>query len=397
MTILTYNSKYVVQSTTQVSVTSDIYTDDTPASQTFTLTATQTVLVIYNAISIPVLTATAHYLKSKINVDTVDYSEAWNRHGSDIGNYTRNTVFWIGTLAAGSHTIKGRLASESISDTVTIGNRILLIYVFNGNEFQFVDDNTLASTASVYPTYIDDPNASVTFTPSGSCKALYLYGNSNEGATEALHGKTISISVSGTDYSRADKGLSSVDRPESLTTCYANSLTAVSTTVIGRYCANAVGTVTINHRQLGVLLLADTTLLDIITSDVQVSSVADAITDDTQASITRVLSDTRELLVIAMGTKLETVASSAFGECYGIMTNAVDRQQSRLSIGTYSDRGTCNMTCWAEILSVGSQSVKGRYSNNNVGDTAVIDHRRVIALWLVPLAPTLIPVGWLKA
>lgn len=396
MTLLTFNAKYVVQSTTQVSNATAVYADDTQASQTFSLSGNQTVLAIYNPTSIPAVGAAAVYLYSKINVDTIDYSEGITRTGSDIGNYTRNTVFWIGTLGSGSHTIKGRLAGDG-SVTTTIGDRILLIYIFDGTEFQFVDDNTTATTTSVRSVggYVNDPNASVTFTPSGTCKALYLYGNTNDGASEVVDGKTIAINVAGTDYSRADKGISSLNRPEGLTTCYANSLTAVSTTVTGRFAANATGTVTINHRQLGVLLLADTTLLDIITSDTQVSSVANSLTDDTQASISRTTTDTRELLVVAMGTKFDLSTSSVFGETYGIMTNTVDRQKSRLSIGTHASEGTCNMTCWAETLTAAAQTVKGRYSNNNTGDTAVIDSRRVIALWFA-LAGGGIPASWFK-
>jgi predicted anti-sigma-YlaC factor YlaD len=78
-TLLTFNSKYVVtDSTTAVTSTSTTLADDTPASQTFTLAASQTVLVIYNAFN---NNGSTEYTRGKqiaINVDTVDYANTWN-------------------------------------------------------------------------------------------------------------------------------------------------------------------------------------------------------------------------------------------------------------------------------------------------------------------------------
>ena len=89
-----------------------------------------------------------------------------------------NTVFWIGTLASGSHTIKGRFASNTSGSTATVSNRVLLIYILNGDAFQYVDSSTTSTTTST--SLEDDPQASFTFTPPGTCKALILYNISNQ-------------------------------------------------------------------------------------------------------------------------------------------------------------------------------------------------------------------------
>ena len=49
MTLLTYNSKYITQSSSSAQSSSATLGDDSYASQTFTLSATQTVFVIYAA------------------------------------------------------------------------------------------------------------------------------------------------------------------------------------------------------------------------------------------------------------------------------------------------------------------------------------------------------------
>ena len=379
MALLSYKEKYVVQSTTAVSTTALGLADDTQASQTFNLAATQTVLVIYQANNVYGATMTVTGMQNAISIDGTDKANSWDSpYGADC--CTRNQVFWIGSLASGSHTIKGKFASNYSGNTATISNRILLIYIFDGDEFQYVDSTTLVSTTSA--TFVDDTAASVTFTPSGSCKALYLYNTGKDySATEYGYGKKCAISVAGTDYSQAEKSPWGDNSADSVFTCYAGSLTATETTTKGRFASNSSGSqVDIDRRQLGVLLLADTTLLDIIVSDTQVSTTSNTLVDDAQASISRTTTDTRELLVVAMGTKRHNTSSTDRGECYGILTNTVDRQNSRGSFGitTAADSAA---TCWAENLAAGNHNVKGRFSNNTGTNTAVIDSRRVIALW----------------
>ena len=64
-------------------------------------------------------------------------------------NYpARNTVFWIGTLGSGSHTIKEDLPATPAA-TATISNRVLLIYILDGDTFLYLDSSA-TSTDSNY-------------------------------------------------------------------------------------------------------------------------------------------------------------------------------------------------------------------------------------------------------
>jgi len=378
--LLTFDSKYIVTSTTAVTTTSTSLVDDTEASQTFNLSASKTVLVIYQANSVHGATMPIRGMQNAISVDGADVANSWDSPYSS--NYaTRNFTFWIGTLSAGDHTIKGRFASQTSGSTATISNRVLLIYIFNGDEFYYIDSSTASTTNST--ALVDDPQASVTFTPPGACKGLTLYnvGNVN-GSTEHSRGKKAAINVNGTDYSQAEKSPYSSNYSDSVFTCYASSLGAVSTTVKGRFAAHATSTVTISRRQLGVLLFADSSALDIITSDTQVSTTSSSLVDDAQATISRTTTDGRELLVIAMGTKRNGTSTSNYGECYGIMVDAVDRANSR---GSPYGSSTANSaaTAFGITLASGGHTVKGRFSNNTGTTSARIDSRRVIALWLI--------------
>lgn len=384
MTLLSFNSKYVVQSTVQVQTASAVLVDDTEASQTFVLTAAQTVLVIYQANSDEGATMDSGGMTNAISVDSVDFANS-NDSPDTSNDACRNCIFWIDSLALGNHTIKGRFSNADGAGTVSINNRILLIYILNGDEFQYIDDTTLQTSSS--STLANDLSASVTFTPSGNCKALYLYNVTNaDAATENSDGKKIAINV-GSDFSQAEKAPNTSNDADSVITYYANTLTAIATTVVGRFARNSViGTVTVNRRQLGVLLFADDTLLDSITSDVQVTTASGALVNDTEATINRVTVDTRELLVVVMGTKRTISATS--GEAYGIQTNSIDRQLSRGSSGGLGANPNSAATTWAQNLTAGNHAIQGRFSKNAAADAtnAIIDNRRIFALWLTTVA-----------
>src|SRR4030042_5860836 len=104
-TLLTFDSKYVVTSSNALTTTSATLVDDTEASQTFNLTASKTVLVIYQANSVHNAAMPNTGMQNAIRVDGTDRAISWDSPYTT--NYaTRNTVFWVGTLGSGSHTIK---------------------------------------------------------------------------------------------------------------------------------------------------------------------------------------------------------------------------------------------------------------------------------------------------
>lgn len=381
MTLLSYNSKYVIPSVVSSTTTSSSLVDDPQASQTFSLDATRVVLVIYEATCDYGATAPDKGGSHAISVDTVDYAQSWD--SSFTNGPHRDCVFWIGSLGAGSHTIKGRFASNTNGSTFTISRRVLLIYVLNGDEFQYVDDATQRTVAST--TLTDDASASVTFTPSAQCKLLALYNAANNpSANEDGYGKKVAISIAGADYGQAEKAANYTGYADSVFTCHALQRAAVSTTVKGRFAnAHQAATVYINRRQLGVLLFSDDTLLDIVTSTTQVNATSVTLVDDTEATISRSISATQELLVIAMGTKRDgTADTNYYGHKYGIKVNDNDRVEASNGNGA-NTRGMSAATAYAETLDAGSHTIKGRFCITGGGAFKVyVDARQVVALWL---------------
>ena len=379
MTLLTYKGKYVITSTTSSQTTSSSLQDDPQASQIFTLSATQVVLVIYAANNTHGQAMPATGMLNAISVDAADKANSWDGEGG--ANFcVRNCIFWIGTLAAGQHTVKGRFASNTSGSTCTINNRVLLIYIFDGDEFQYVDNATLQTTTSA--SFVDDSYASVTFTPTAACVLLALYNAANMNTTkEASDGKVTAINIAGSDYAQAEKsgGYKNFD---SIFTVHALSRTAISTTVKGRFHVATSGTAVIDRRQLAVLLIDDTVPFDIVTSTTQVSNNTGNLIDDTQCTITRTPASASELLVIAMGTKRNGGSSSQYGHRYGIKVDANDRTNSCGAPGQgYGTAGHSAATAWAESVTAAEHIIKGRFSNNYSTQTAYVDARQVVALW----------------
>lgn len=388
MTLLTYHSKYVVQSSTAISTTSTTLQDDSYASQTFYLDSTKTVLAIYVANN-TVEAADANILINAISIDGTDHSTA-NQAGAvsdGLAGLSRNTCFWIGSLNAGTHTIKGRFAATLQAGTISVRNRTLLIYIFNGNEFTFVENNTQQSTTSA--TYVDDSYATATFTPTGACKALILYAaNTAFNSSESIYGKKICIRVGSTDYTACEAHQSPIylDSGNSLCTAYALPLTATSTTVKGRFACVVSGSesVTIDKHVLGVLLLDDSTTVDLSSSTTQVSNSSTTLANDTQATITR--SASGELLVLAQATQKLDTSGSTDGNIYGISIDSTDVAHTRFAP---SQQGFpfSGFVTYAQTATSGSHTIYGRFAANVSGQTAKIDTRILIALWFSTSTP----------
>ena len=394
MTLLTYLSKYVVKSEVAVQTTSTSLVDDTQAIQTFTLDAAKTVLVIYSTYQNFNASVLRNGYQQCIKIDDTEIANTWDTcYG--INYPTRNCSVWVGTLAAGQHTIKGRIAVvyNVNGTTLTVNGRVLLIIIFDGDEFQYVDDATTSTTTST--TFVDDPQVSKTFTPSAACKALFLYNITNSGATEHDRGKQIALSVTGggtlTNGAALAKAPSAANFVSSAFTCHAMPLTAVSTTVKGRFCNHytAAATVTIHRRQFAALLFSDSVLLDMVTSTTQVSTSSATLVDDAQCSVTRTTGP-GEVLIVAASYHDYGAGSGYAGHRYGIMVDAVDRSCSRSS--AYQDTYSNNpATAWIETIASGSHTIKGRISHNySSAETVKIDARQVAVLWLVTTinAPT---------
>ncbi len=379
MTLLKFNSKYVLtDSSHSVNVSSSTLADDTYASQTFSLSKTQTVLVIYQVANNYGTTEDSAGKYIAINVDGVNYGQV-GQCPYDSNFPEGETTFWIGSLAAGNHTIKGQFAATVNTKTVTIDNRSLIIIIFDGDEFTLATSavaNTFTSTS-----FADD-NVSITATPSGSCVALAIYAvSNNKGSVEGGYGRKIAINFGGSDLVQVEgTPACAANYTEAEFTAYAASQDATSLTVKGRAAVNSSGTSTIDRHYLALLFFDPSTLLDINTTVSQVSTTSNTLVDDSQCTISRTTTDSRELLVIAIGTKRRPTSSDFHGECYGISINGVDVASSRQSPFNSGEANSVS-TSYGLTVAAGSQTIKGRLSNNLTTSTAIIDARVVIALW----------------
>ncbi|MCK9310679.1 MAG: hypothetical protein M0P26_00210 [Bacteroidales bacterium] len=380
MTLLTYVHKYVNQSAATVQSTSTTFSDDTGATRTFTIASKQTILVIYAVNGAHGNANSVYGFKSAISIDGTDHSIM--SQSAYAANYSlRNTCVWVGTLAAGEHTIVGRIACNVASTTTTISNHTLLIYILDGDEFTYVEDTTAVTLQST--TYVDDSYASVTATPSGACKALIFYGvSNNHGVTERYVGKKIMINTGGTDRTASEMFQSGYNtgttNADSNTTAWAESISATSRTFKGRWAGNGAQLTTISRRFFCVLFFADSTILDVDTDTTAVASTSTTLSDDGNISITR--SHEGELLCIYAATKATGTTSAIYGTQYGIMLDSADVATSR-SAAAYSSDGHQALITYAATVAAGSHTIKGRMSTNYATTATYATKKIMIALW----------------
>src|SRR4030042_638737 len=269
---------------------------------------------------------------------------------------------------------------------VAISERVLLIVIFDGDQFWYIDDATTQTTASA--TLVNDPNATQAFTPPAACNARILYNVGNTyGSTEDQNGKYGAINLGGTDYSQLIKS-SGNTKSDNVFTLHYSALTATPQTAQGRFASRFGGlTVTISRRQLGVLLFADSTLADYVTSSTSGNKTSLYPVNDGQALISRTTTEARELLVVATGG-LDYQASAVTGLAYGIQVDGTDRTKSRTSPLNLAGSNSSNSSAaWAETLAAGSHTVQGRYGNNAGTSAVYVTSRRVVALWFPGQTP----------
>lgn len=386
MTLLTFSGRYQVQVDSATATSSSTFINDSYMTKTFSLTANKTVLVFYMANSVQGSTNAATGFKNAISVDGTDHSLMYT--SGYAANYAmRNTCVWVGTLTAGSHTITGRFASNVSGSTTTITNRTLLILIFDGDEFSFVEAaNTLTATGT---SFITDSYSDITATPSGACKALAFYGATNvHGATERFVGKKVMLNIGGTDYVESEMRqscYSSGNYADSVISAYALNLPAVSTVFQGKVACNAESqTATVNRRFTVVLFLSNSTVLDLDYSSDLVGTKSLTMVDDPGVAITR--NQGGNLLTIYSAMKITPPASAIYGTAYGIMIDGTDAVKSRSSAAYTTDAHSC-LVVYSKTVLPGDHIIKARYSANNAETTfdSCVSNRVLIALWLSPI------------
>jgi hypothetical protein len=391
MTLLTFNSKYIVQSSTSKTTTSTTFVDDTYATRTFDLSGTKTVLVIYNANSQYGDVNTHRGFRNTINIDGTDHITI-SSSPCDDNHAIRNTCFAVVTLDSGSHTITGRISSPNGS-TVTVSNRTLLIYILDGSDYTFTENTTANSTNT--NVYVDD--IATTFTPSGDCKALILYGASkDDGVTEYVSGKKIRINLNDSAVGvEASQAPCSSTCGNALITAYACQLSASETVIKGQFASNVVDTtVSISRSALAILLFDPSVTLQTSTSTSQISTTSTTLINDSAISTSN--SGSSEVLAIAVATKNSGYSSSYYGFEYGLAIDSSDVALSRVS-PSGSWEGANTLVAYAATLTSGSHVINGKYALNSSTTATTIDQRILLSLWFnqsnVPLQSSISGTG----
>jgi hypothetical protein len=246
-----------VRSTTPSTTTSNSPVDDPQAILTFSLDSDSIAFILYNAGNKHNSIEPATGKGVTINVDGGDIAtKEWQSPLTS--NYADSaTIPYIASLAAGSHTVKGRFFSNSAGSTTTIDERQLFMFCFPASliAYSFVQSTTAVSASSGTP--VDDTQAflSPTLTENSDSLVMYVGGNS-PGVTEYYRGKGVQLNIDGADSSNSTSWQSPYDSnyADSETSLLYTQLTAGSHTIKGRFFANYAGNiVTISHRQLLIL------------------------------------------------------------------------------------------------------------------------------------------------
>jgi hypothetical protein len=246
-----------VRSTTPSTTTSNSPVDDPQATLTFSLSSNSIAFILYNAGNKHNSIEPSTGKGVTINVDGGDIAtKEWQSPLTS--NYADSaTIPYVASLAAGSHTVKGRFFSNSAGSTTTIDERQLIVFCFPASliTYGFVQSTTAVATSSGTP--VDDTQAFLNpaLTQNSDSLVMYVGGNSPS-VTEHYRGKGVQLNIDGTDNSNSSSWQSPYDSnyADSETTLLYGQLTAGSHTIKGRFFANYAGNnVTISHRQLLIL------------------------------------------------------------------------------------------------------------------------------------------------
>lgn len=391
--VLQYDSRYFIRSLVQRQTTSLAFVDDLSAIQDFTTTKPLIMLVIYNTMNYHGSTVSTG-TKITVMIDGADQDGIGVRHGQFSFATRKNgcTVYYLGTLAAGDHTVKGRFAIGWGAGQTTIDERQLVIFLFDGA----VADWGLASSSVVRTNatnvWADDLDASVTVNlPEDDMIVLALYSACcGEGDSEGVKGKEIAIQVDA-DSERGLHGQSCpVNSPNGCTThVIYSTLPAGNHTFDGRFRSNEdTVTVTIRYRQLAVLVFSPTQLFDQVLDDatqVQWNLPAVGFIDDTPAVVNRNLPGVYQALILYGNYNVEGTfpwqddsgrksAINVDGTDYSEGHQAYDADHNKLG----------NTVIHVTELAAGAHTIQGRFSGNFANQTSTISRRTLSVLYFLP-------------
>lgn len=386
---LQYEGKEEVSSSNTLTSGSTTYGDDTEAELTFTLDEERIALIMYSACNRH--GATELYQGKTIGINLDGTRVALSASGPDIPNYANGaTIFYIGTLAAGNHTVKGQFKANADGKTISITDRRLTIILFSGtsDDFLYVRSTGWVQTASL--TLVDDTNAEHNFTLEDPRKALILYSTCNHwGQSNSSHGRKTSIEVDGADEIIVGSSAYGFTYVSSEFLAVLKSLGVGAHTVKGRYARNYADAryVGVGERQLGILFFSTKLETDFATSTTEESVTGTTFTADAEAEVTRETLFTRFVFVIYCLSKNITTTSSGYGKKGTIDIDGTEYEFMAQhlfwgGLGTPVG-GDANSTAVHTLLEVapGSHTVKGMFANNVAAQTAKLDSRTLCVLW----------------
>ena len=387
--VLQYDSRYFIRSLVQRQTDSLAFVDDLSAVQDFTTTKPLVMLVIYNTMNYH---GSPHLLGTKITVmiDGVDQDGIGVRHDQLSWENRKNgcTVYYLGTLAAGNHTVKGRFAiCWGTGVPCTIDERQLAIFLFDGAaaDWGFASGSVVRTNAT--NVWADDPDASVTVTlPEDDMIVLALYSAScQEGDGEGVKGKEIAIQVDA-DSERGWHGQScAADSPNGCTSHVIYSTLAAGVhTFDGRFRSNEnTVAVKIRHRQLAILVFSPEQLWDQVLDDVtavQWNEAAVGWIDDTPAVVNRNLPDVYQALILYGNYNYDGVTQRTTGRKSVINVDGTEYSEGHQAFNV-SDNKLGNTVVHVRELAAGAHTIQGRFSSNVAFQPSTISRRTLSVLY----------------
>jgi len=247
---------YYVRSTVTSTTTSITPVNDPQATLAFTLDTDSIALIIYNVGNMRGSAEPARGKGVTVNIDGVDVAARQWQSPYDRNHANSVTLACLYFLKAGFHTVRGRFFSNGAGST-TINERQLVLLNFPVNLVQYGFVQSAVSTTTASQTPVNDPQAILNFnlTRDSDVFAMYIGGNAH-GATEALRGKGVQLSIDGSEEANSMSWQSPYgdNFADSVTSLWCGPITAGSHTVRGLFFSNMAGfTVTISNRQLLVL------------------------------------------------------------------------------------------------------------------------------------------------
>lgn len=375
----------IVKNDIPVTTTSDTLVDDPYAYVEIYLNEPRTVLVVYQTTNNYGYSQEYIGRGSAINVDGVDVALSWDSPADD--NYPcRNVSVWVGTLGSGNHVIRGRFNSVEQGYISTISSRVLIVMVFKGDAYYYVEDDTDVSTSS--ENLQDDPYAQVTLNTRQDDVVLAIYNVTSESNILIQDAVDNAVNVDGADYSLSGKIGFGFDSPLSSISVYAGRHTGGQVTVKGRMASASEGkTITVSRRQMAVLVLdGSLTETDYLYVERLFSTESTKPVDDPYAEVTKnIVGHSKILFLAVVGFKGYDLPEPTRGFGYGVAIDGRDVYMTYTSNGFLTGDDSAP-SFYTMVMGVGQHTIKGKvvsiYKPTDYYKLAYITHRYVVAVWL---------------